>query len=52
MHVLRKAFTGYDSVDESDAMLAYRAVIIIWLGGAGVIFMWMGQSGLPFWAAF
>ena len=52
MHVFRKAFTGDDSVDESDAMLSYRAVIFIWLGGAGAISMWMGQSGLPFWAAF
>ena len=50
--VVRKAFKGDDSVDDSGEMLSYRAAVFIWLGGVVVMTLWMWQAGLPLWAAF
>ncbi len=50
--VVRKAFKGDDSVDDSGEMLSYRAAVFIWLGGVVVMTLWMWQAGLPLWTAF
>ncbi len=50
--VVRKAFKGDDSVDDSGEMLSYRAAVFIWLGGVAVMTLWLWQAGLPLWAAF
>jgi hypothetical protein len=50
--VVRKAFKGDDSVDDSGEMLSYRAAVFICLGGVAVMTLWLWQAGLPLWAAF
>ncbi|MDE0964056.1 MAG: hypothetical protein OSB73_13055 [Candidatus Latescibacteria bacterium] len=49
--VVRKAFKGDDSVDDSGEMLSYRAAVFICLGGVAVMTLWLWQAGLPLWAA-
>jgi hypothetical protein len=49
--VLRKAFKGDDTVDDTGEILSYRAAVFGWLAGMLTMAVWMHLSGLPLWAA-
>ena len=49
--VLRKAFKGDPSVEDSDEMMPYRAAVFTVLGGGLFMWWWLARSGLPLWAA-
>ncbi|MFH1570100.1 MAG: DUF6785 family protein [Gemmatimonadota bacterium] len=49
--VVRKAFRGDPSVDDSGEIMSYRAAVLCWLAGVLVMGGWLVLSGLPLWAA-
>jgi len=49
--VLRKAFRGDASIDDSGDMMSYRGAVLGWLGGIATLSVWLWMSGLPLWAA-
>lgn len=49
--VLRKAFLGDPSIDDSDEMMSYRAAVFTVLGGVVFMLWWMVETGLPLWAS-
>ncbi len=51
MEVLRKAWNGDPSVDDSQELMPYRAAVLCFLGGSTFLFLWLWQSGMPAWIA-
>jgi hypothetical protein len=49
--VLRKAFHGDATVDDSEEMMSYRAAVFSVLGGVLFMLWWLVETGLPLWAA-
>ena len=49
--VLRKAFRGDDSVDDSREIMSYRAAVFTWIGSVLVMTAWLVASGMPLWVA-
>ncbi len=45
--VLRKAFTGDDSVRDDDEILSYRAAVFGLLAGLAVMLLWLNAAGIP-----
>ncbi|MEE2657934.1 MAG: DUF6785 family protein [Candidatus Latescibacterota bacterium] len=50
--VLRKAWNGDPSINDSDEILSYRAATLSFLGGGLALIGWLWATGLPLWAAF
>jgi hypothetical protein len=49
MEVLRKAWNGDPTVDDSREVMPYRAAVLCFLGGGGFVFLWLWLSGIPAW---
>jgi hypothetical protein len=48
-NVVRKAFTGDDSIDDSDELLSYRVAVFGFLGANTWIGAWLWLAGLSLW---
>ena len=49
--VLRKAFKGDESVDDTGEIMSYRGAVFGWLAGVLAMSIWLWMTGLPLWAA-
>lgn len=49
--VLRKAFHGDDTVDDSGEIMSYRGAVFTWIAGAVTMTLWLTVAGLPLWAS-
>jgi hypothetical protein len=47
--VLRKAFSGDESVDDGDEMLSYRTAVFGLMGSALFMFAWLWKAGMLWW---
>lgn len=47
--VLRKAFAGDPTVDDSGEMMSYRQAVLSGIGGTAVMSVWLWQAGVPLW---
>jgi hypothetical protein len=49
--VLRKAFRGDDTVDDSREIMSFRAAVFTWIAGVVTMVVWLTAAGMPLWAS-
>ena len=47
--VVRKAWNGDPTVDDSREAMSYRAAVLCFLGGASFVSLWLWLTGIPAW---